>query len=231
MQHQQPSRWKGVPPGTTSSTVQKPLNQGQGRTARRSWVQVYPALTDHPRTRTSPARNNSHMITLRLASLLLILCGLWQIPQAQGRIQRKSETTTTEQTWTSQESGGNTRESMNVLQERPAPRYSGIVNHARKKRSEKQVVLHVQIPLQNVNYADKQVTLTVMIGSEMLCGVAMHPKYNLVTRGQVQCTGGARLNHAHRKYHMSMSNHVPRFSLAFCIGPEPTAEPRKTKSL
>ena len=38
-----------------------------------------------------------------------------------------------------------------------------------------------------MNYANEQVTLTVMIGSEMLCGVAMHPKYNLVTWGQDQC--------------------------------------------
>ncbi|KAK0147933.1 hypothetical protein N1851_012393 [Merluccius polli] len=44
------------------------------------------------------------MMMLRLMSLLVILCRLWQIPQTQGRIQRKSETTTTEQTWTNQES-------------------------------------------------------------------------------------------------------------------------------
>ena len=44
----------------------KPLNQGRGRTTRRSWVQVYPALTDHPRIRPSPARSNSLMTMLRL---------------------------------------------------------------------------------------------------------------------------------------------------------------------
>ncbi|KAK0135135.1 hypothetical protein N1851_029048 [Merluccius polli] len=77
MRHHPSSRWKGVPPGTTSTTAQKPLNQGRGRSTWRSWVQVYLALNDHPRTRHSPARNNRHMMMLRLTSLLLILCGLW----------------------------------------------------------------------------------------------------------------------------------------------------------
>ena len=128
---------------------------------------MYPALTDHPTTRTSPAGNNRHMMMLRLASLLPVNS------TGPGTNPEESEVTTTEQTWTNHDSGGNTRESMNVLQERPAPKYLGIVNHKRK-RSEKQIVLHVQI---QPNYAtNEQVTLTVMIGSAMLCGVAMHPK-------------------------------------------------------
>ena len=74
---------------------------------------------------------------------------------------------------------------MKVLQERLAPRYSGIDNNARKK-SEKQVVFQVKVPPQKCNYANNQVTLTVWIGSKMLCAVAMHQKHNLLTWGQDQ---------------------------------------------
>ena len=62
---------------------------------------------------------------------------------------------------------------MNVLQERPAPRYSGIVKHARDK-GQKYVQRYIQLYIQSVNYAnEQQVILTVVIGSEMLCDIGV----------------------------------------------------------
>ncbi|CAL8284920.1 unnamed protein product [Merluccius merluccius] len=36
------------------------LNQGRGRSTRRSWEHVHPALNDHHRTRTGSDRSNRH---------------------------------------------------------------------------------------------------------------------------------------------------------------------------
>ena len=110
-------------------------------------MQTRPGLTNYPRTRPSRARSNSHTMMLEMASLLLILYWMGQIPLAQGQIPRKDELKLTEQTWYNHELDGNSRESMKVLQERPAPRYSGVVNGARKNRSEEEA-LNIEIPPQ-----------------------------------------------------------------------------------
>ncbi|CAL8386535.1 unnamed protein product [Boreogadus saida] len=68
-------------------------------------MQTCLGLTSYHRTRPSRARSNSYTMMLKMASLLLILYGLGQIPLAQGQDPRKDETTETTQTWKSQESG------------------------------------------------------------------------------------------------------------------------------
>ncbi|CAL8237610.1 unnamed protein product [Boreogadus saida] len=65
----------------------------------RSQTQTHLGLTNCPRTRPS------HMKTLKMGSLFLILYGLCQISLAQAQIPRKDETMDTTQTWKSQESG------------------------------------------------------------------------------------------------------------------------------
>ena len=69
------------------------------------------------------------MMMLKLASLLLILYGLGQIPLGQipqGQSPRKDETTETTQTWNGQESGAGTEGSVRKTQDNPAPTHSGI---------------------------------------------------------------------------------------------------------
>ena len=121
---------------------------------------------------------------LVMASLLLILYWIGQIPLAQGQIPRKDELTLTEQTWYNRELEGNSRESMKVLQEKPAPRNSGVVNGVRKKRSEEEA-LQIEIPLQE--YDREQVILTIMAGEERLCAAILHEVHKLVSWGLDQC--------------------------------------------
>ena len=73
---------------------------------------------------------------------------------------------------------------MKVLQKRPAPRYSGVVNDARKKRSEEEA-LHIEIPPQE--FDREQVILTIMAGEERLCAVILHKVHKLVSWGLDQC--------------------------------------------
>jgi hypothetical protein len=57
---------------------------------------------------------------LKMASLLLILYGLSQIPLAQGQILGKDETTETTRSWNSQESGAGTEGSVRETHDNPA---------------------------------------------------------------------------------------------------------------
>ena len=98
------------------------------RGVRRSQMQTRPGLTNYPRTRPSRARSNSHTMMLKMASLLLILYRLGQIPLAQGQIPRNDETMETMQTWNGQESGAGTEGSVRETQNNPALTHSGIVN-------------------------------------------------------------------------------------------------------
>ena len=114
---------------------------------------------------------------LKMASLLLILYGLGQIPLAQGQDPRKDETTETTQTWKSQESGAGTEGSVRETQENPALTHSGIV------QKEDRIVLYAQIPLKNqVN----EFVFTVMSGNQSLCALTFHRMRELAQR-KSQC--------------------------------------------
>jgi len=54
-QRQQPSRWKGTQPGTTSTTAQQTPSQWRGRRLERIGMQAYPDLTNPP-GRPDPAQ-------------------------------------------------------------------------------------------------------------------------------------------------------------------------------
>ena len=168
-QHQQPSKWKEVPRGIISTTAQKPLNPKPGMSVRRrSQTQTHLGLTSCPRTRSSRAKRYSSMMMLKTGSLFLILCGLCQIPLAQGQTPRKDETTETTQTWKSQESGAGTEGSLRETQDNPAPTHSGIVNKKGK------IVLYAQIPPQNrVNLF----MFTVMSGYPPLCTLTIRQNF------------------------------------------------------
>ncbi|CAL8286270.1 unnamed protein product [Boreogadus saida] len=71
-------------------------------------MQTRLGLTNCPGTRPSRARSNSHTMMRKMASLLLILYGLGQIPLAQGQILRNDETMEITPTWNGQESGAGT---------------------------------------------------------------------------------------------------------------------------
>jgi hypothetical protein len=128
------------------------------RSLRRSQMQTRLGLTNYPGTRSSRARSNSHTMMLKMASLLLILYRLGQIPLAQGQIPRNDETMETMQTWNGQESGAGTEGSVRETQNNPALTHSGIVS------KDDGTVLYAQIPLQNhVN----EIVFTVM--STIMC--------------------------------------------------------------
>ena len=78
----------------------------------------------------------------KMASLLLILYGLGQIPLAQGQILRNDETMEITQTWNGQESGAGTEGSVRETRNNPALTHSGIAN------KDNGIVIYAQIPPQ-----------------------------------------------------------------------------------
>ena len=98
MRHQQPSRWKNCTKAAQPRTREErgeELGAGVPGTDRPPQDQTQPSQEQQPHDDTEAGEPATDP--------------LWQIPQAQGWIQKKGETTTTGQTWTSHESGGNTK--------------------------------------------------------------------------------------------------------------------------